>query len=344
MRVAITGATGHVGANVVRELLAQGWQVRALVRDDVRALDGLAVERVRGDVRDAASLRPLVEGAEWVFHLAALISLESRARKGLDLNVVGPRNVAAACLAGGVRRLVHFSSVHAFDDVPGRGPIDEDRPQVTDPSRPAYGLSKAAGEREVLAAVERGLDAVIVNPTGVIGPHDFKMSRMGKVLASLARGRMPFVPTGGYDWVDARDVARGAVLAAQRGISGRRYLLSGTWASLLELGQQLDRITGRRHRRFQVPLRTGFLGVPFAALRARLTGGTPGCTVDSIRVLLGETRVSSVRAAVELGYSPRSQAETLQDVVAWQAGPESPFAALSGRPVLPVPASPEVTR
>lgn len=344
MRVAITGATGHVGANVVRELLAQGWQVRALVRDDVRALEGLEVERVQGDVRDPESLRRLVDGVELVFNLAALISLEARARKGLDLNVVGPRNIAAACLAAGVRRLVHFSSVHAFDDTPGRGPIDEDRPQVTDPSRPAYGLSKAAGEREVLAAVERGLDAVIVNPTGVIGPHDYKMSRMGKVLATLAQGRMPFVPTGGYDWVDARDVARGAVLAAQRGATGRRYLLSGTWASLLELGMQLDQVTGRRHRRFQVPLRTGFLGVPFAALRARLTGGTPGCTMDSIRVLLGETHVSSYRAAVELGFVPRPQAETLRDILAWHALPESPFAARSRGSVVPALASPEVSR
>ena len=344
MKVAITGATGHVGANVVSELLAQGWQVRALVRDDVRALDGLEVERVQGDVRDPDSLRPLVDGAELVFNLAALISLEARARKGLDVNVVGPRNVAAACLAAGVRRLVHFSSVHAFDDTPGRGPIDEDRPQVTDPSRPASGLSKAAGERGILAAVARGLDAVIVNPTGVIGPHDYKMSRMGNVLASLARGGLPFVPTGGYDWVDARDVARGAVLAAQRGVTGRRYLLSGTWASLLELGMQMDQITGRRHHRFLVPLQTGFLGVPFAALRARLTGGTPGCTIDSIRVLLGETHVSSVRAAAELGFVPRPQAQTLQDILAWQAAPESPFSARSRGFVLPVPPAPEVPR
>ncbi len=327
MRVAITGATGHVGANVVRELLAQGWNVRALHRENVTALIGLDVERVKGDVRDLESLRPLVDGADLVFNLAALISLEGRARKGLDVNIVGPRNVAAACLDAGVRRLVHFSSVHAFDDAPGQGPIDESRPQVSDPSRPAYGLSKAAGEREVLAAVDRGLDAVIVNPTAVIGPHDYRQSRMGKVLASLATGRLPFVPVGGYDWVDARDVAQGAVLAAQRGITGRRYLLSGTWTSLAEVGLQLDQITGRPHHRIQVPLWTGFLGVPFAAMKARLTGGTPGCTTDSIRVLLGETHVSSVRASAGLGYSPRPQVETLRAILAWHALPESPFAS-----------------
>lgn len=344
MQVAMTGATGHVGANVVRALLEQGWKVRVLCREDVRALEGLDVERVRGDVRDPDSLRPLVAGAELVFNLAAHISLEGRARKGLDVNVIGPRNVAAACLEAGVRRLVHVSSIHAFDDEPGHGPIDEDRPHVADPSRPAYGLSKAAGEREIDAAIARGLDAVIVNPTGVIGPHDYKPSRMGNVLASLATGRLPFVPSGGYDWVDARDVAAGAIAAAHRGVTGRRYLLAGTWASLGELGMQIDQILGRPRRRIQVPLWTGFLGVPFAAMKARLTGGTPGCTMDSIRVLLGETHVSSARASAELGYAPRPQADTLRDILAWQASPASPFAR-DLQPLFPaaLPA-PEVTR
>lgn len=338
MRVAMTGATGHVGANVVRALVDQGWLVRVLCREDVRALEGLDVERVKGDVRDPDSLARLVQGAELVFNLAALISLEGRFRSGLDVNIVGPRNVAAACLAAGVRRLVHVSSVHAFDDVPGHGPIDEDRPQVTDPSRPAYGLSKAAGEREILGAIERGLDAVIVNPTGVIGPHDYKGSRMGRVIASLATGRLPFVPTGGYDWVDARDVAAGVIAAAHRGQTGRKYLLSGTWASLSELGRQLDQIAGRPRTRLDVPLWSGFLGVPFAAMKARLTGGTPGCTMDSIRVLLGETHVTSARAAAEIGYAPRPQAQTLRDIMAWQILPESPFAKmLGGFRVHPVP-------
>lgn len=222
MRVAMTGATGHVGANVVRALVDQGWQVRVLCREDVRALEGLDVERVKGDVRDPDSLARLVQGAELVFNLAALISLEGRFRSGLDVNIVGPRNVAAACLAAGVRRLVHVSSVHAFDDVPGHGPIDEDRPQVTDPSRPAYGLSKAAGEREILGAIERGLDAVIVNPTGVIGPHDYKGSRMGRVIASLATGRLPFVPTG---------ATTGSMLAMSRPGSSRRRTVARPGAS-----------------------------------------------------------------------------------------------------------------
>ncbi len=327
MKVAITGATGHVGANVVRALLAEGWSVRALVRQDVRALEGLNVERVQGDVLEADSLRALFDGAELAFHLAGHITLDPRgAARAFEVNVEGTRRVTQACLDAGVRRLVHFSSIHAFEDRPGGLPIDESRGAMRDPSRPRYGLSKAAGERVVMEAVERGLDAVIVNPTGVIGPHDYKGSRMGRILLSLASGAMPIVPEAGYDWVDARDVAEGAKAAALRGRRGQRYILSGSRASLADLGRLVDEALAQKRMRLKVPLWTAWLGVPFDALASRLAGRTAQCTADSIKVLQGESRVSSALASGELAYTSRPLDVTVADVLAWNLGREASHA------------------
>lgn len=323
MKVAITGATGHVGANVVRALLGEGWSVRALVRQDVRALDGLDVQQVPGDVEDVESLRTLFEGAELAFHLAGHITLDPReAARAYEVNVEGTRNVTDACLGAGVRRLVHFSSIHAFDDRCVGRPIDEERGSMVDPSRPRYGLSKAAGEKVVQDAIGRGLDAVIVNPTGVIGPHDYKGSRMGRVLTNLASGAMPIVPNAGYDWVDARDVAEGAKAAALRGRTGQRYILSGNWASLAGLGLQVDEALGQQRRRLTVPLWTAWIGVPFASVASLCTGRTAQCTTDSIKVLYGESRVSSALAAAELGFKARPLGTTLADTLAWHQGRE----------------------
>ena len=163
----------------MRELIRRRRPCRALVHHNMRPIEGLPVERVSGDVMDPVSLERAFQGAEVVYHLAARISLIG-GQDGLvhDTNVVGTRNVVAACLAAGVRRLVHFSSIHAFQQRPFDEPLDETREKSGDEA-PAYDRSKALAEREVLAGVERGLDAVIVNPTGVLGPFDFEPSAMG---------------------------------------------------------------------------------------------------------------------------------------------------------------------
>jgi dihydroflavonol-4-reductase len=333
MRVAVTGGTGHVGANVVRALLARGWSVRALVHDDATAIDGLPVEHVPGDVLKRDTLGPLFEGADLAFHLAGHITLDGReAPRAWSVNVEGTTNVLRAALDARVPRLVHFSSIHAYDDRPGIGPIDEERGPMVDPRRPCYGLTKAAGEQAVLEAVGRGLDAVIVNPTGVLGPHDYRGSRMGRTLMALARGTMPVVPRAGFDWVDARDVAEGAIQAALRGRRGQRYLLSGSWASLLQLGKLADLALEQRRTRLEVPLWVAWLGVPVDGLRSRVTGRTAQCTRDSIAVLHAESRASSAKAGRELGWAPRALAETVRDALSWQlARQEAPLpAALPG--------------
>ena len=192
MIVAVTGATGFVGSNLVRELLLQGHTVRALVHspEPPPSLSDLALGQQasppqltfhRGDILDPGSLQRVFAGSEVVFHLAARISITRHDSEAvLRTNVEGPRNVAAACLESGVRRLVHFSSVHAMHVPPRDEPMDESTPLVADERAPAYDRSKSLGEREILRAVDKGLDAVIITPSGIMGPGGLQLGRCSR--------------------------------------------------------------------------------------------------------------------------------------------------------------------
>ncbi|HUJ76238.1 MAG TPA: NAD-dependent epimerase/dehydratase family protein, partial [bacterium] len=240
MLTVVTGANGHVGANLVRALLAEGRAVRVLVHEHDEALRGLQVEVVRGDVRDPVSLQRAFAGAEVVYHLAAIISIETGSWPALEpINVVGVHNMVQAALAAHVRRLVHFSSIHALEQTPFEQPVDENNPFVNARHAP-YDRSKAAGEREVRRGIEQGLNAVIIAPTGIIGPYDYQPSHAGQMLLSLAERRMPALVNGGFDWVDVRDVVAGAMLAEQKAPAGAKYLLSGHWASLHDVAEQVE--------------------------------------------------------------------------------------------------------
>jgi dihydroflavonol-4-reductase len=330
-RVLVTGATGHVGAQLVRALLDDGRLVRALVREDRRALAGLPVETVRGDVRDPQSVLRALEGVEVVYHLAALISLTGeQGGRVRAVNVAGTRAVVESCLARGVSRLVHFSSIHALSPFPRGEALDERRAAADARRAPAYDRSKAAGEREVAAGVARGLSATIVLPTAVLGPFDFKPSRMGRVLLDLAEGRLPALVGGAFDWVDGRDVARAAIAAERAGRPGERYLLSGTFLPLTELAALVADVSGVRAPRVVVPQWLARPVAPAAAAWARLTGSEPRFTPDSLLALrTGHPRIDHSRATVELEYCPRPLRETVRDTLAWFAtqGRLSPPAA-----------------
>lgn len=320
----VTGAAGLVGANLVRALLAQGVAVRAMIHSDQRTLAGLDVELVQGDVRDPASLERACQGAEVVYHLAGLISIEMGGRDRLEqINVIGVRNVVNACLHSRVRRLVHFSSIHAFLQEPLDQPLDESRPLVNMVSAEVsqqfapYDLTKAMGEDEVRAGVARGLDAVILNPTGILGPQDIYPSFFGRALLMMARGRLPVLVQGGFDWVDARDVALGAIQAAQLAPAGAQYLLGGHWRSVKELAALVGELRGRPAARLAVPLGLAKLGVPLFRLWGQLTHSQPLYTDVSLQALRGNHHISHARATRELGYSPRPLEETLADTLDW---------------------------
>jgi len=319
--VVVTGASGHLGANLVRCLSAQNRRVRALVRAGAEALDGLAVERMTGDVLDPASLARSFAGAGTVFHLAGKVSTGcDPAAEVRVVNVTGTKNVVEACVAAGVGRLVHMSSIQALAVAAGKAEIDETGPLIvgTDRSRGVYDHTKAEAERLVLAAADQGLSAVVLNPTAVIGPYDFQRSPMGRVLLALALGRLPALVAGAAcDFVDARDVAEAALLAETRGQSGARYILSGTRLSLVDLARRWSDITGRRAPRFVAPMALARLSAPLAPWLARLAGHRPLFTSESLRVLRTQAPASHRKTCEALGYRPRPIEETLRDTWAW---------------------------
>jgi dihydroflavonol-4-reductase len=323
--VVVTGASGHIGANLVRGLLAQGRAVRALVREHTAGIDGLPVETVRCDITDAQACDRALQGAQIVYHLAACISVgwDSAARVQA-VNVDGTRNVVEACLAHRVERLVHFSSIHAFAASPVDGVIDEQRPLAENqPSNLIYDRTKAEGERVIAAAVARGLDAVIVNPCAALGPHDYGPSAMGQVLLDLYRGRfLALISGAGFNWVDVRDVVQSALLAECRGRKGQHYLLSGHWLSLVDLAQLWGKVSGGKVPRWVVPMGLARAAAPFAVGWARVMRRRPLFTSDSLRVLRNHRNINNTQAKAELGHNPRPLEETLRDTYQWfkQAG------------------------
>jgi len=321
LTVVVTGASGHIGANLVRELLARGDRVRVLVHRNTRAVEGLDVEIVSGDVLDPESLRAAFTGAEIVYHLAAVISIVGDPHGTVRaVNVGGAENAGRAALESGVGRMVHCSSVHAFD-METVGPLDEAAARVPDDPRryAAYDRSKAEGERRVRAVIAEGLDAVIVHPTGVIGPLDFGPSRMGQVFLRLYRRRLPSLVAGGFDFVDVRDVVQGLIAAGERGRRNESYLLSGHYVGIAEIATIAHGITGRKPPRLTLPIGVVRLGVPLMRLIAGLTGSEPLYTTESLRALRGTLDIDNWKARRELGFSPRPTVETVGDVYRWFA-------------------------
>ena len=318
MTVVVTGASGHIGTNLMRALIHDGRPTRSLVHLHHRSIDGLDTEIVPGDICDRASLGSAFQGVDVVYHLAACISLSMKGWPQLEaINVNGTRNVVEACLDCGVKRLVHFSSIHALHQEPLDVPIDESRPLTSSPDYPPYDRSKALAELEVRKGIENGLDAVIVYPTAVIGPHDYEPSYLGEAIVFLATRRLPAMVPGGYDWVDVRDVVRGAMAVEKRAKTGEGYILSGHWLSMKDIATMVRDITGTPPPRLAVPLWLAHLGVPFIALHSKLTGRRPLYTNFSLDVLKSNRYISHAKATRELGYEPRPFGESLRDTLEW---------------------------
>lgn len=318
MDTAITGSTGHVGASLVRSILSQGRSVRVLVRNDLRAIDGLDVETTPGDVTDLDSLMKLCRGAKTVFHLAAKISIVGPEGGSVEkINVEGTRNVIEACIRNRVQRLVHFSSIHAYCSHPVSDVIDETRPLALSEDEFIYDRSKALGQLEALRSVDRGLNAVVINPTGVLGPYDYKPSRMGEVLLDLYHNRYPALVDGGYNWVDARDVVSCALAAEKKGRKGEAYLASGNWYHVCDVARIISKLYGRKTPQFATPRWLCVLPAYFAMSYARVRSMTPKLTPYSLKTLKSHLLISHEKATRELGFNPRPIEDTIRDTLDW---------------------------
>jgi dihydroflavonol-4-reductase len=315
-RTVVTGGSGHIGVNLVRSLIADGHRVTVVdIREPVTAVR-LGATWARADIRDADRLRTVFDGADVVYHLASVISVVG-GMGGLveSVNVDGARSAACAALAAGVPRLVHCSSVHAFDLARHRGePVTEASTRSTDPRLPVYDRSKAAGEAEVRRMVDRGLDAVSVNPTAVIGPIDEEPSRMGAVLLALWRRRLPAVVAGGFDWVDVRDVVTALRAAASHGRTGESYLVAGHRLSVRQLAELAAACSDRVRPPWATPAWAAGACAPVATWVARRTRNSLLPTREALGALAAFPVVDDSKARRELAHRPRPVQQTLTDL------------------------------
>lgn len=317
IKIAVTGASGHVGTNLCSMLVDRGYRVRALIHNSSEGLEGLDLEFVKGDVTCPDDLRKLCEGCDVVFHLAACISIRRNDQRCMAVNAECCESLLNAARAEGVRRIIHFSSIHAFRQESFDEILDESR-ELDLQSMVSYNRSKALGQKIMTEGSSDGLEVVVLNPTAILGPCDFRPSLLGNAVIRFFKGQNPGLIPGGYDWVDVRDVCDAAINAIYKGTPGECYLLAGSWRSLREMAGAVERLGGHKAPAVTLPWWLANAGVAFLNIHATLTGRVPLYTRMSLDTLKESHRkVSSEKAAVALGYRSRPFEETMADTVRW---------------------------
>ena len=322
--ILVTGATGHLGANLVRRLLEEGEDVRVLLRERTgsRAVDGIAVDRAHGDVRDFATVRAAVAGCRRVYHCAARVSTgEAQAGEIYETNVGGTRNVLRAALETGVSRVVVTGSFSAVGHVPGRA-VDERVPVNPFDRLLPYQRSKVAVEHECLKAFADGLEVVVATSCAILGPNDFVPSRMGRLLLDFANGRLRAYIPGGFEFVAARDIVEGHLLAMAKGRPGQKYIFASGFQTVDQLMETYEAVTGRRRPRLRLPPRAMLAAahaVSFVQAWIRPTVEqrfTPG----AVRMLMSQRRADVTKARTELGFQPTSLRDAIAEQYAFFVG------------------------
>jgi dihydroflavonol-4-reductase len=231
--------------------------------------------------------------------------------------VNGTKLVIDNALQAGIKRFIHISSIHAFKQQPEIEILDE-LAAAADEKSYAYGRSKYAGQQIALAANSKGMEVLVINPTSIIGPYDFKPSLMGKAIIDLYKRRLPFIFDGGFNYCDSRDVANGIINAVTMGKPGEVYLLAGQWHSLRELTQILSAASSKKINPVALSLSAGKLGLPFIKLLASIQRTEPLYTTEVLDALFKDNRnISSDKAKAALGYTSRPFEETIRDTFHW---------------------------
>ena len=316
----ITGSSGHVGSNLIRELTKQNYKIRCIDFDgDHRAYEGFDVEIIKGDITQKDSLEPIFKDVEIVFHTAALINLDRRYRDQIRLvNVSGTENVCQASLNAGVKKLIHFSSVDAFYRFPIEEPLLEDRKLINDPNAVPYDLSKADGQKIVIDYCQQGLDASIIHPTSIVGPNDFKPGLPMQEMVNLANGKRKVLPNWGYNFVDVRDLCTTAISAVSKGETGQNYIVGGDYHMYSYIAELMEEQLGRTVLLGTIPNFVSYLGLPYEYVKSLITKKPRVLTVDTLHTgKTGNKVVPSTLARSELGHNPRPIEETIHDMVSF---------------------------
>lgn len=320
MKVFVTGATGFIGASIVRELLKDGCHVRVLARpgSDRRNLAGLDVEICEGDLRDRQALEHGLADCEVLYHAAADYRLWTRTPAAMyAANVDGTRNILEAALRRGIARVVYTSSVGTLGN-PGNGtPGTETTPVTFADMVGHYKKSKFLAEREAEAFIARGLPLVIVNPSTPVGPHDVKPTPTGKIIVDFLNRRMPAYLDTGLNIIDVEDCARGHLLAARHGRVGEKYILGHENLTLREIFALLARLTGIPAPRVRLPHAPILMAAYVNEALARLTGKEPLIPLAGVQMAKKFMFFESSKATEELGLQRRPAVDALRRAVEW---------------------------
>ena len=319
MPLLVTGATGFIGTNLVRELVAQGESVRILRREwsNLLGLEGLSIEHHIGDIRDYNSVREAIKGCKKVFHLAALLKIAPFERERFyKINVLGSENIARAALEEGVEKMVFTSTIAAVGYGTEENPATEATEFNLRGFRLPYIETKRQGEEKILEYCKKGLPAVVVNPGYVFGPWH-KKSGLNQFLTLAARGKLWIYIGGGLSVVDVDDVVQGHILAMEKGRIGERYILSNHNMTYKEFMFIANEFCAKRPPRVKIPyillLSMGYLGEVFG----KLFGFNPQISSAVARFTKINHYVSSEKARQELGYTTTSLAESFKKTYDW---------------------------
>ena len=326
MNCFVTGASGFIGSNLVRELLAHGQHVKALVRSgsDLRALAGLEFERVTGDVSNRELLKREIKGCDWCFHVAASYHLWLRNYKPMyAANVEGTRNVIEAAGKAVCQRIVYTSTIGCVG-VPkmSKGvltPADEFSRVSPAQLTSHYKRSKWMAEEVAAHFARKGFPVVIVNPAAPVGPRDVKPTPTGQIIVDFLNRRMPAYLDTGLNWVHVRDVAIGHILAAEKGNVGDRYILGnaeGNW-TMQETFATLEKITGIRAPRIKIPYGIALAAAHINGIAAFVTGIPPRAPLAGVRMAKYKMWFNPNKAIQQLGLPQTPPREALADAVEW---------------------------
>ncbi|MDA0195206.1 MAG: NAD-dependent epimerase/dehydratase family protein [Bacteroidetes bacterium] len=318
MKIALTGASGHIGFNLCKKLVEIGHEVTVLQRQSHPNISTLNVASVSGNLMDVESLNKFIKGKEVVIHLAAAISINSK-KHAITLektNVEGTSNVVKSCVDNNIRRLIHFSSVDAYDNNPEKK-LDETMP-LKESGKISYGTTKADSQRIAIDGQFHGIEVIVLCPTGVIGPEDHSPSLSGKMILQYASRQIPVLIPGGFNWVDVRDIVSSTITSIDEGVSGESYLLPGHFATNKEIAQLVFNETGSIPPKIIIPFWLAKLGASFVGIKTKMTRYEPLFTRESIEVIEKAFReISGNKAMQYLKHAPRPLEETIRDTINW---------------------------